>query len=250
MIKKHYKFIIFLLIFLLIFIIYQTNHKNYINYTSLGDGYALGINSYGIIDYGYSDYIKDDIEQKNELKLYTKEFSKKDQSITNLYQEILTNKKIKIDTQEINLRQIIRESNIITMTIGLNDITYNIAITEEMTEQKLDQIIEDTYKDFTKLINEIAKYYPKKLIIVGYPNIPIQDYYLKLGLEKWNEKVKTNKKIIYIDTKDIIEEEDFLKTNSKYPSTKSYQKIASKVQKRLVKQQFYWYTNNAMNYYG
>ena len=52
MIKKHYKLIIFLLIIFVIFLIYKANHHNYFNYTSLGDGYALGISSYGEEDYG------------------------------------------------------------------------------------------------------------------------------------------------------------------------------------------------------
>ena len=60
MIKKYYKLIIFLLVVFIIFLIYKDNHNHYFNYTSLGDGFALGINSYGEIDYSYSDFIKDE----------------------------------------------------------------------------------------------------------------------------------------------------------------------------------------------
>ena len=68
-IKKHYKLIIFLLIIFVIFLIYKANHHNYFNYTSLGDGYALGISSYGEEDYGYSDFIKDRLQEEKKLKI-------------------------------------------------------------------------------------------------------------------------------------------------------------------------------------
>ena len=99
MIKKYYKLIIFLLVVFIIFLIYKDNHNHYFNYTSLGDGFALGINSYGEIDYSYSDFIKDEFLTDKRLKLYTKDFSKKDQSIEHLYESITTNEKITIETQ-------------------------------------------------------------------------------------------------------------------------------------------------------
>src|SRR5699024_7779191 len=137
-----------------------------------GDGYALGINSYSEIDYGYSDYIKDELLTDKRLKLYTKDFSKKDQSIEHLYESITTNEKITIDSLEINLKQTLRESNLITMTIGLNDLIYHIAITPEMSEYHLNKIIEEINNNLNKLIKEIKKYYPKTIYIIGYPDIP------------------------------------------------------------------------------
>ena len=157
MIRKHYKLIIFLLVIFVIFLIYKENHNHYFNYTSLGDGYALGINSYSEIDYGYSDYIKDELLTDKRLKLYTKDFSKKDQSIEHLYESITTNEKITIDSMEINLKQTLRESNLITMTIGLNDLIYHIAITPEMSEYQLNKIIEEIDNNLNKLIKEIKK---------------------------------------------------------------------------------------------
>ena len=233
MIRKHYKLIIFLLVIFVIFLIYKENHNHYFNYTSLGDGYALGINSYSEIDYGYSDYIKDELLTDKRLKLYTKDFSKKDQSIEHLYESITTNEKITIDSMEINLKQTLRESNLITMTIGLNDLIYHVAITPEMSEYQLNKIIEEIDNNLNKLIKEIKKYYPKTIYIIGYPNIPIENIYIKEGIDKLNELYQNTKGVTYISTTDIISNSDFLNPNNIYPSKEGYKKIADKVLQKL-----------------
>lgn len=235
MIRKHYKLIIFLLVIFVIFLIYKENHNHYFNYTSLGDGYALGINSYSEIDYGYSDYIKDELLTDKRLKLYTKDFSKKDQSIEHLYESITTNEKITIDSMEINLKQTLRESNLITMTIGLNDLIYHVAITPEMSEYQLNKIIEEIDNNLNKLIKEIKKYYPKTIYIIGYPNIPIENIYIKEGIDKLNELYQNTKGVTYISTTDIISNSDFLNPNNIYPSKEGYKKIADKVLQKLNK---------------
>ena len=235
MIRKHYKLIIFLLVIFVLFLIYKENHNHYFNYTSLGDGYALGINSYSEIDYGYSDYIKDELLTDKRLKLYTKDFSKKDQSIEHLYESITTNEKITIDSMEINLKQTLRESNLITMTIGLNDLIYHVAITPEMSEYQLNKIIEEIDNNLNKLIKEIKKYYPKTIYIIGYPNIPIENIYIKEGIDKLNELYQNTKGITYIATTDVIYNSDFLNPNNIYPSKEGYKKIADKVLQKLNK---------------
>lgn len=235
MIKKYYKLIILLLVVFIIFLIYKDNHNHYFNYTSLGDGFALGINSYGEIDYSYSDFIKDEFLTDKRLKLYTKDFSKKDQSIEHLYESITTNEKITIDSLEINLKQTLRESNLITMTIGLNDLIYHIAITPEMSEYQLKLILEDIQDNFNKLINEIKKYYPGKIYIIGYPDIPIENKYIKEGIKKLNTIYENTKQITYISTTEVIMTTDFLNPKNIYPSKKGYKKIADKVLQELAK---------------
>ena len=115
LLKKHYKLLILLLICLLIFLIYQTTNSNNLNYTALGDGYAQGIDSYGRIDYGYSDFIKDYYTQKNKLYYYSKTFTQKDMSIEMLYNYILINKKMKAKSTEKNIRELLRESDYLTL---------------------------------------------------------------------------------------------------------------------------------------
>ena len=102
-IKKHYKLIITIIVILLIFLIFKLNNKNNQNYISLGDGYALGKNSYGQIDYGYSDYYKDYLSTNDYLNRYIKSFSTETMTINSLLDSISINKKIVLHDQEYNL---------------------------------------------------------------------------------------------------------------------------------------------------
>ena len=136
-IKKHYKLIITIIVILLIFLIFKLNNKNNQNYISLGDGYALGKNSYGQIDYGYSDYYKDYLSTNDYLNRYIKSFSTETMTINSLLDSISINKKIVLHDQEYNLKQTLRESTILTLSIGLNDLIYQMSISEELTDSCL-----------------------------------------------------------------------------------------------------------------
>ena len=236
MIKKHYKLIIFFLIIFLIFLIYKTNHNHYFNYTSLGDGYALGINSYGEIDYGYSDFIKDRLQKGKKLKLYIKDFSDKNQSIEHLYESIVTNEKITVNNTEKNIKQVLRESDLLTVTVGLNDLVYHIAITPNINEYEVNEIMNNIENDLEKLIDEIKKYYPKKIYIIGYPEIPIQNMYIREGIKKLNTVCEELEGITYVSTTKIITSKDFLNPNSIFPSKEAYKKISKEVIKKLAKE--------------
>ena len=246
MIKKHYKLIIFLLIIFVIFLIYKENHHNYFNYTSLGDGYALGISSYGEEDYGYSDFIKDRLQEEKKLNIYTKDFAEKNQSINHLYETLLTNEKITTGKVEKNIKQTLRESDLVTMTIGLNDIIYHITITPNMNEYKLQKIMKILEKDIKILIKEIKAYYPKEIYIIGYPEVPIENSYIKEGIKKLNKIYQNLENVTYISTENIINENDFLYSESIYPSKESYKKVAKEVIKKLANKKNTWYTNNAI----
>lgn len=234
MIKRHYKLIIFLLIIFTIFVIYKSNHYNYFNYTALGDGYALGINSYGEQGYGYSDFLKDKFRKEKKLNIYSKEFASKDQSINNLQEIIVTNKKITSNSKEKNIKQTLRESDLVTLSIGLNDLIYHITITPNMNEYKLEKIMIDIEKDIKELVNEINKYYQKQIYVIGYPEIPIENKYIREGIEMLNKIYVNLDNIVYVSTDNIIDSSDFLYSKSIYPRTLAYEKVTGKIIKKLA----------------
>lgn len=236
MLKKHFKLLIFILIIFIIFLIYKTNHKNYLTYIPLGDGYAQGKNSYGIIDYGYGDYLKDKIKEGEKLKFYTKEFTSNDATITSLIDTIIINKKMAYKNTKYNVRQLLREADIVTLSIGLNDLIYQFAIEQQLTEENYHNILKKITSDYNKLLKEIKKYYPKTIYIIGYPNIPNASPNLKKGLEYLNKFLSKKKDIIYIKTTKIITEKDFKNPTSYYISNEGYQKIAREVIKKLAKE--------------
>ena len=60
--------IIFSVIITLTFIIYKANANNLIDYMSIGDSFDLGINSYGNNTYSYRDYLKNYLNNIDELR--------------------------------------------------------------------------------------------------------------------------------------------------------------------------------------
>ena len=227
--KRLIKLIFIVFISIIIFIIYnKTNHHN-INYTVIGDSLSLGVNSYGIVEYGYSDYIKDYLKEKNKLKLYNKENTSKTATITSIYNDIITNK------NEIKI--LIRDSDIITMTIGLNDLLYRITIEDNIDNKLLDEIYKEIEINYNNLIKEIIKYNPKKIYIIGYYTTNIKNKYETEKINRLNNILKNNNNVIYINTSIISKNSTkyLSNNNSYYPNHLGYKEISKKIIEKLDK---------------
>ncbi len=235
--KKHYKFFIFLLVCLVILLIYKNNNKNNLNYTALGDSFAVGEDSYGRIDYGYSDYLKDELIKQQKLNHYIKSFSQKTMSIELLYENIVTNKEITLKGKKYNLKQVLRESSILTLSIGLNDLIYQLSITNNLTDEKLKQIILEINDSFEKLITEIKKYYPYPIYVVGYYNIDPENELLSQAIQLLNQQYQKNSDVIFISTYDMFETNPQYRSNPDniHPNRLGYQAIADKILTKIRK---------------
>ena len=119
--KKHLKLIIFIITIISIYLIYTSTNKNNLIYVSIGDSLSLGENSYGATNYGYSDYFKDYLQKNELLSGYNKTFTDKTKTINDIYKDLLTDKKTLIENNSYNLKRLLREAHIVTMSIGLND---------------------------------------------------------------------------------------------------------------------------------
>lgn len=229
----------FLLVLILLstFLIYNKTNSNNITYLSLGDSYALGINSYGIEDYGYSDYLKDKFKDKNKLKFYTKHFSSKDMSIKVLQSNITNNIKSDKSEHKIGLKEELQNTDILTLNIGLNDLKYSILLENEMSYNKLDLIIHKITEDFDELIKEIRKYYKKDIYVIGYPINYLESYYLSLGIRKLNESFQKNKNITFISTSYLEQNKNkfFSNPKSNYYNREAQKDISIKIYNMYIK---------------
>ncbi len=234
-IKKYIKLIVLIITCIFVYLIYTNNHniKN-INYISLGDGYAKGINSYGEKSYSYSDYMKDEIASNNQLNNYYN-YGEEDIKIKDLYNNILIN--IQHDDQP-NIKQALREADILTISIGLNDLIYRKNIYISNVGNANEKIIQNIIIDLDQLITEIKKYYKKDIYLIGYYNFYPQDSVDKKLLDNLNAKYKSyskRKNIIYIDNSNmnthLITYLD--NPNSYYPNTEGYKKIYSNLSSKI-----------------
>ena len=235
--KRYLKLLFLIIIVLSIFLIYKYNSNKCLNYVSIGDGLSMGIDSYGNIDYGYSDYVNDYLNKENLIKIYTKDFSSQEMSINDLKTKILLDEKVDYKNTKINLKNILSESDILTMSIGLNDLIYKMSILDTTSIKKIDQIVDDTYNNFLALITEIKKYYNEEIYVIGYYTSSKYGYKINYAIEKLNEKYKNNSNITYIATDYFLNRNQkyLVNPNSYYPNSSGYQAISSKIIAKITK---------------
>ena len=88
--KKFTKLAVFFFAILAVFLTYKVFSKetNKLSYIALGDSVAAGRDSYGVEGYGYTDYIKDYLDDKGRLSFYTKAFTKSGYTTDDIIEEI------------------------------------------------------------------------------------------------------------------------------------------------------------------
>ena len=69
------KVFLILTLFLSCYFVYTKTEGNKKNYLVFGDSLSKGINEYGVKSYGYSDFIKDYLDEKHLLKNYNNTFT-------------------------------------------------------------------------------------------------------------------------------------------------------------------------------
>lgn len=161
--KRQKLLLLVILIIVCVFTIYKLFNNDKISYIALGDSLAEGMNPYGEVSYGYADFIKESIENKNKLENYTKEYTETGYTTEDIINELKLSSELKRD---------LRESDLVTISIGANDFlnsinTKNIKLTDiPIYKAKIEEIM----PNIDKCIEEIRKYAKENLIIVGYYN--------------------------------------------------------------------------------
>ncbi len=178
---KLLKIIPLIIIILIVHLIYKNNNYKNISYLSIGD-VSLYNNKYRMT-YTYNMYLKDYLKEKNKLNNYYS-YYKKDLTINDTLNAIKLNKKIK----SIGLKRILRESRIITITIGNSDLILEDNINGIYEEEKT---VNYTFNKYKKLIKEMKKY-NSNIYIVG-SNIKYKNL-----TDKLNEKLREYYKEKYI----------------------------------------------------
>ncbi len=222
------KKILFLLVtFLCIFLIYQVKNPKKINYVSIGDSLIRGINSFNVKDIGYNELVKESLYQKNQLGQFNNYFYNK--TISGLLKDIQNNRTIWIDNHEYYIKKVLRESDIIVVSVGMEELFYhydNKAYFDKM------------YSDIEKLILEIRKYAQGKIIFLGYFNptnyydSDIDEFFCNMD-NRLNNILKEHN-AIYISLYELVKENTY---QDKYPSPflnrNGYIMIARMIEKYL-----------------
>ena len=161
--KKILKILILILLLLIVYLIYIFFKNDKLNYIALGDSVAEGMNPYGEIGYSYTDYIANYLKKEKKLSYYTKKYTKSGYITENVINDIENNNELKKD---------LRESDLVTISIGANDFLKHIKI-GEMSVDNIREIktkIATVFPNIEETIKEVKKYAKNQVIIVGYYN--------------------------------------------------------------------------------
>ena len=222
------KVFLILTIFLTCYFIYTKTENNKKNYLVIGDSLSKGINEYGVASYGYSDFIKDYLEDKKILKNYNKTYTDVNYKVSDIVKILEYNE----SKNNISLNRLIKEADIITISLGIDEIYYKI----NKNNQNIYTYIDNMISNYNKILNYISKFHHDKVYILGYynttkNNIDIfnyANYKLEVLTKKYN--------YTYIDLAKILDNNPtyISQINNNYlPNIKGYQKISQIIVENL-----------------
>ena len=230
------KIIILILIVFLVFLIYKFNDKNLIDYMVLGDSISLGINSYGNKTYGYNDYLKSYLENNDLLHNYNDYFSKDGYTIEELTNDIQNNKNILYNDKTYNIKKELREADLLTLSIGMDEIVKIITKNIEFKDNKKD--IDKVITKMDNLLKTITELSKSKVILIGYYN-PTNNYNQNTDrmfsyINNEYQKLAKKYNIEYVDIYEIIKKDNnFLPNKMDYHLTsKGYLNITREILKK------------------
>lgn len=204
------KIIFSILVFLIVFLIYYFNINEKIYYVSIGDYLSYGINNKNIVDNSYSNNIKE--YHKDNLDNYVNFSSISDYRVMDLINDINNNKIITYNNKEYKVQNLLIKANLITLSIGMNDIIYKKKISNNLTYTYLDELIYDINNLFVLL----RKYNKDKIYFLSFYNIIENKNQIEYINDKIKEMCKENK-ITYVDISNLNNYiEDLYPNNSGY----------------------------------
>lgn len=190
-------------------IIYFYTDKDNLNVLALGDGISTGMTSYHIEGYDYNDYLIDYLNENKKLEHYYKNFNEVDETASNLLNKM--NNNIENIDKKIKLKQAIKEANIITITLGMDELN-NYAKKSNLTTTKINGYL----NKYEEVIKALRKLNDKDIYLVSLYETSLLT---KTKVTKINEILKNlckQYKITFIDITDITMHPDYFTSKKEY----------------------------------
>lgn len=230
------KIMVCLLIVLAVFIIYLCNMDKKVYYLALGDSLASGEGAYGKQVKGYSDYITDYLKNRNLLETYVDKFASDGYRTTDLIKDINDNKKVKINDKEITLQNALIKADLVTLSIGANDILNKVNLETPIDYNSLYNYIDDLSYDLEELLLLMRQYCKEDIVLIGYYN-PYPYLNNKKTDDVFNylnskyKKICDENDVFYVEVNTLFKENpQFLPNeNDIHPSTEGYKAISGEV---------------------
>ena len=222
------KIIFILILFISCFYIYKFTRDDKLFYLNIGDGLAKGVSKYGITSYGYSDYLYRDLLEERLLNGYNNSFVNKNYRIIDVINIVKNNNAIKIDNKSVSINQLLKKADIITISIGMNELYYKLSYNSYQIYQYLDDMV----MEMDTLLNLINKYDNKQIFIIGYYSInnEYDDYinYLNTKIKVLTDKYD----YIFIDCNRFLDSR-YYSGSSFYLNVQGYELIYKNILAKL-----------------
>ena len=225
----------------IVFVIYLSHIDKKVYYVALGDYQALGLTNEGEITYGYTDYIKDVLKEKNKLVTYIISYAQDNASTTDLINDIEQNKKTQIKNKQQTIKNTLIKADLVTLSIGMNDLFYKIGVNANLQSLNYSEVyyhIDEMMEDMDKLFELLREYCKEDIIMTNFYNpIDSQNKQLNEALNYANKRLNELARIYDIAIVNI--NKTFLQRSNQtlnfYPTKKEYQKISKMICDRMYK---------------
>lgn len=208
--------IIMSILFLSVFLIYLVTIDKKVYYLNIGDNLTF--------DNNYSNQIENYLKNKNKLEKGV-HFTNFDYRVTDLIRDINDNKSKVIDGKRQTIKNALIKADLVTISIGKNDIYYKISNSEvDEIYNYVDEVLADT-KELLTILKEYCK---EDIILIG-----IIDYNTKYPevIDYINSKLKNMSKQFDIEFTDIDNKLDSKSINNNVLTQKGINKLVHQIVK-------------------
>ena len=174
------KILLLFLVVITVFIIYCFYEDKNTYYLSMGDYLSYGINNLNKVDNNYNNYLI----KKYNLKKYINYSYIDDYRVMDLINDIKYNKKIFYNNKEYNIQNLLVKSNLIVISIGMNDLVYK----KDIDLSYVNNLLED----IDSLLSNIRKYNKDKIYFLGFYNIIDNENIIDYANKRLNNICKNN----------------------------------------------------------
>ena len=228
------KILISSIVVLLIFVIYLTMIDKKVYYLTLGD--ELSVSTDEVVS--FSDKVVRYLNDNEKLEIFVNDYAKDNYYIKDVISDIKENKKVNHENKNISIKNALIKSDLLTISIGMNDITSKINIKNINLSSNYSFLYNDIDKivvDLDEMLKLVRSYCKEDIILLGlyYPfNIQNQELVniFLYGNNKFKE-VTDKYNVRYIDIYNIFLEDDkyLSKNNGLYPSQTGFNTIAEQI---------------------
>ena len=208
----------------LTFFIYKIFYHEDMNIMTLGDGVGTGLTAYNVKGYSYNDYLKDYYEKNSILKEYITEFSNAEETTETLILKLQNN--YTLESTGLSITQAISKAKILTVSIGMNELSHKMEIETEEIE---------TYLNNIEKILKLLRIYNKKEIFLT--SIYETSFLNNTKVTEINNRLKQlcdTYQVHYIDITNILKNKEYIFNNTSfYFNYRGHRYISEEILKHL-----------------